>query len=281
MATQDDGGARAGFLAIGGRRIETAWWGPEPASAPTIVLLHEGLGCVGLWRDVPARLAAATGLGVFAWSRLGYGRSDGTALPRPRDYLDREARDWLPRVLDAAGIGDCVLVGHSDGASIAAIHCGTVHDPRVRGAVLIAPHVNVEAMCVAGVAEAKTRFDTGDLRARLARWHADVDGAFRGWNDIWLDPAFAATFDLTAEAGGITVPLLSIQGDADPYGTAAHVEILAREARGPTETMILPGIGHAPQFEAADVTLGAIARFARACLGTGGQGGPGDARDRP
>ena len=137
-----------GFVRIDGRQIETGRWGPPPELAPALVLLHEGLGSVGLWRGFPAELAAATGQAVFAYSRLGYGGSDTIALPRPLDYMHDEAREMLPRVLDAGGIGPCVLVGHSDGASIAAIHAGATPDPRVQGLVLIAPHFFVEDICV-------------------------------------------------------------------------------------------------------------------------------------
>lgn len=255
-----------GWIALpDGRRMETAWWGPPPAAAATLVLLHEGLGCIALWRDLPARLAAATGLGVFAYSRLGYGRSDSIPLPRPLDYLHREAREVLPRVLDAAGIRRAVLVGHSDGASIALVH-GALRDPRIAGIVAMAPHVIVEAITVAGVEEARARWDTTDLRTRLARHHRDPEAAFLGWNDAWRDPALAAGFDLRPDLAALGTPVLAVQGEADAYGSVQQVRIIEAAAAGPVETLVLPGIGHVPQQEAPDRVLPAIADFAARCL---------------
>ena len=176
-------------MMLDGRTLETQWWGPGPDAAPTLVLLHEGLGCVALWRDFPEALAAATGCGVFAYSRFGYGGSDSVALPRPMSYMHDEAVDVLAAVLDAAGVRRAVLLGHSDGGSIAAIHAGAVRDPRVVGVVLMAAHFFVEDLNIASIRAIKENYEQGDLRARLARYHRDVDVAFRGWNDAWLDPA--------------------------------------------------------------------------------------------
>ena len=181
-----------GEVVADGKRLEAIAYGPPPAEAPTIVMLHEGLGCLALWRDFPARLAAATGWGVFAYSRAGYGRSDPVALPRPLDYMTREARSSLPAALDAIGIKRGILLGHSDGASIAAIYAGEHADERVKGLVLIAPHVFTEEPGLASIAEARRAYETGDLRERLAKYHANVDVAFYGWNGAWLDPWFKA-----------------------------------------------------------------------------------------
>jgi pimeloyl-ACP methyl ester carboxylesterase len=167
-------------MIIDRRFLETAWWGPGPDRAPTLVLLHEGLGCVALWRDFPEALVAATGCGVFAWSRFGYGGSDPVTLPRPMHYMHDEALTVLPRVLDAAGVRRAVLIGHSDGGSIATIHAGAVRDARVRGVVLIAAHFFVEELNIASIAAIKAIYEEGDLRQRLARYHRDVDVAFRG-----------------------------------------------------------------------------------------------------
>jgi pimeloyl-ACP methyl ester carboxylesterase len=255
----------AGELLIDGRRLEAAWWGPPPEAAPTLVLLHEGLGSVGLWRDFPARLAAATGAGVFAWSRFGYGRSAPAALPRPLDYMHREAREVLPRVLDRAGIRSALLVGHSDGASIAAIAAGSGDAARLRGLVLMAPHFCVEPIAVRSIAAIRGEYATGGLRGRLARHHDDVDGAFRGWAEAWLDPGFPAAFDLTAELRRIAVPVLVIQGAQDPYGTDLHARMAAREVPGGARTVLLAA-GHSPHAEAPTATLAAVAGFAREIL---------------
>ena len=202
----------ASFLQAGGHALEYSWWGPGPGEAPTLVMLHEGLGSVGLWRDVPMQLAQATGLGVMAYSRAGYGRSDPAKLPRPLDYMTREACDVLPDVLRQVGVDAPVLLGHSDGATIAAIHAG---QSRVGAVILIAPHFFTEPGGLAEIARARDAFLSGDLRARLARHHAHPDSAFLGWNDAWLDPGFR-DWDVSASIDGITAPILAVQGDADP-----------------------------------------------------------------
>src|SRR6476619_6972496 len=165
----------SGFLDIGKQRLEYRFIGPGPDSAPTLVLLHEGLGCVGLWGDFPERLQAATGAGVFVYSRVGYGKSSPVTLPRPLTFMHDEAKVVLPEVLDAIGFRRGLLLGHSDGASIASIYAGSVQDHRVRGLVLIAPHFFTEDMGIAEIARTRTAFETGPLRAKLARWHADPD----------------------------------------------------------------------------------------------------------
>ncbi len=247
-------------LELAGRRLEGVWCGPAPDAAPTLVLLHEGLGCVGLWGDFPARLALATGCGIFAYSRAGYGKSAPVPLPRPLTYMHDEARATLPAVLDAIGFRRGALVGHSDGASIALVHAGAVADPRVKAVALMAPHVFTEDMGIASIVEAKASYESGDLRRKLARWHDDVDGAFRGWNDAWLDPAFRA-WNIEEFLGSIRIPLLVIQGEADQYGTIAQIRAIECGAGGPVQTALVPDIGHAPYREAPEATLAALAAF--------------------
>jgi pimeloyl-ACP methyl ester carboxylesterase len=251
-----------GEITLGGSRVETAWFGPSPDEAATIVLLHEGLGCIALWRDIPERLVEQTGLGVFAYSRFGYGHSDPVTLPRPMTYMHDEAINVLPRVLDTAGIGKAILVGHSDGGSIAAIYAAAVRDPRITGLVLIAAHFFVEDLNIASIARIREAYETTDLRSRLARYHANVDNAFRGWNDAWLDPRFR-DFDITAGLRRITVPILALQGADDPYGTEAQLQVLRRHATSPLETKLIPGAQHAPHLEAKQTTIPLIANFAR------------------
>ena len=254
-----------GHITLDSRRLEAAWWGPSPAVAPTLVLLHEGLGCVALWRDVPALLAAATGCGVFAYSRFGYGQSDPQPLPWPLTYMQDHARDVLPHLLDAAGVREAVLIGHSDGGSIAAIYAGTAADRRVRGVVLMAAHFFVEDINLASIAGIRDEYLGGKLRERLGRYHRDVDVAFHGWCDSWLHPDFRG-FDITGCLPDIDVPILGLQGAGDPYGTPGQIHALQRLARGPCETMLIPGARHSPHLEAKNATLAAIARFTRACL---------------
>jgi len=246
-------------------RLEYRMIGPRPEAAATIVMLHEGLGCVGLWGEFPDRLQQATGFGVFVYSRAGYGRSSPVALPRPLDFMQREAQDVLPRVLEAIGFRRGFLLGHSDGASIAAIYAGSVQDHRVRGLVLIAPHFFTEDMGIAEIARAKEAFESTDLRARLARWHADVDNAFRGWNDAWLDPNFRL-WDITEVLGYIRVPVLVVQGADDQYGTVRQIEVAEEECYCPVDTALLPGVRHAPHREAPERLLAEVSSFANRVL---------------
>lgn len=250
-----------GFLAAGGKRLEYRCFGQAPAEAPTIVMLHEGLGSAGLWRDFPQEIADATGMGVFAYSRAGYGQSDPADLPRPLDYMTREAVDVLPQVLDAIGFRRGVLLGHSDGATIAAIYAGSVEDFRVRGLVLMAPHFFTEDMGLAEIASAKQAFEAGDLRERMARHHRDADHTFRGWNDAWLDPAFAA-WNVAEVIDYLRIPALAIQGRQDQYGTLAQIEELESRAYSPVDVTILDDCRHAPHQDQPEKTLAAIAEFA-------------------
>jgi pimeloyl-ACP methyl ester carboxylesterase len=256
----------AGFLDIDGARLEFAAQGPAPQDAPTIVLLHEGLGCLALWRDVPRKLAAATGFGVLAYSRLGYGRSTPVALPRPLDYMTREAVETLPRIIDSVGVRRAILIGHSDGASIAAIFAGAFDEPRLAGLALIAPHFFAEAHGLAAIGEAERAFAKGDLKARLAKYHADVEGAFYGWSRAWLDPAFAR-WSIAHSIERWRAPALAVQGEDDAYGTMRQIDEIHARARVNVETLLLPGCGHAPQFERASETLAALASFCRRVAG--------------
>lgn len=256
----------SGALAIGEHELEYRFTGASPAEAPTLILLHEGLGSAALWGDLPQRLAAATGCGVFAYSRAGYGASSSVALPRPLDYMQREAVDVLPRLLDAISLRRGILIGHSDGASIAAIYAGTILDHRICGAALIAPHFIVEDVSIASIAKIKQDYEHTELRGKLARWHRNVDNAFYGWNGAWLDPAFRS-WNISDVLAGIRVPLAIIQGEEDQYGTLAQVEIAQRECQCPVEVTVLPGAAHAPHREAAEVTLDTLARFASRILG--------------
>ena len=250
------------FLEVGDARLECRAWGPAPAEAPTIVLLHEGLGCVELWRQFPAEVARRTGYGVFAYSRAGYGKSSTGPLPRPLDYMTREAVDVLPKVLDGIGFERGILLGHSDGASISAIYAGTIPDHRVRGLCLIAPHFFAEEPGLKAIADAKTAYEVGDLRARLAKYHADPDNAFRGWNGAWLDPEFK-NWNIEEVLAYIRVPTLAIQGRDDQYGTVAQLESLQDLTYSPVDIELLDDCGHAPQIEQPEKTLGAIAKFVR------------------
>jgi pimeloyl-ACP methyl ester carboxylesterase len=254
-----------GFLELGRMRLEYRMIGPRPDAAPTLVLLHEGLGCVAGWGSFAQELAAATGAGVFAYSRAGYGNSSPADLPRRLAFMHEEALDVLPRVLDAIGFRRGLLVGHSDGASIAAIYAGSIQDHRVRGLVLMAPHFFTEDMGIAEIARTRTAFETGPLRDKLARWHADPDNAFHAWCGPWLDPEFRK-WDLIGELAHIRVPILIVQGEDDQYGTVRQIEVARQECYCPVDVALLPKTRHAPHREAAEPALRATSDFVNRLL---------------
>lgn len=249
------------FIEIAGQRLECRWFGPGPGEAPTIVVLHEGLGCVSLWRDFPEALAQATGMGVFVYSRAGYGQSSPANLPRPVSYMHDEATEVLPALLDAIGFERGLLLGHSDGASIATIYTGSIQDHRVRGLVLYAPHFFVEDVSIRSIEEARTSFDTGRLREKLQIFHGDnVDCAFNGWADAWLDPAFR-DWSIEDCIAHIRVPTQIVQGVDDKYGTARQIEMAQDEAYSPVDAVIIADCGHAPHLEQRDKTLAVTVAF--------------------
>ncbi|HEY0380876.1 MAG TPA: alpha/beta hydrolase [Candidatus Elarobacter sp.] len=244
-------------VVVGGKRLETVRWDGDPAR-PAIVMLHEGLGSVSLWRDFPARVHERTGCTVVAYSRYGYGRSDVLREKREPEYMHHEGEVVLPALLAALELERPILFGHSDGASIALIHAGA-HPGAARALVLEAPHVFVEELSVRSIAAAKAAYATTDLPAKLARHHDDADASFRGWNDIWLDPRFR-DWNIEAYAARVRCPLLLIQGDADEYGTTAQLDAIA--ARVPkTEIVLVAGAGHSPHRDAPKLVLERVAEF--------------------
>jgi pimeloyl-ACP methyl ester carboxylesterase len=253
------------ILTVAGVRLEVARLGEPVAGRPTLVFLHEGLGSVSLWRDFPQAVAKATGCPALVYSRQGYGKSDPIELPRPLSFMHDEARGALPGLLEAAGIDDAVLIGHSDGASIALIYTGE-NGRHVRGLALLAPHVFVEPVCVEAIAKTRVAYRTTDLRDKLARHHgANVDGAFYGWADSWLDPRFLA-WNLEEFLPGIKVPTLVIQGEDDEYGTLEQVDRICRRVSRPCARVVLPACGHSPHRDQRAATLEAVAGFVRELL---------------
>jgi pimeloyl-ACP methyl ester carboxylesterase len=249
------------FVRIAGQRIECLRHEGR-RDRPTLVFLHEGLGSVAMWRDFPQRVAAATGHAALVYSRAGYGLSSPLADARRPDYMHAEALTTLPALLDELAIERPILLGHSDGASIALIHAGCgVRE--VRAVAAIAPHVFVEGLSLSSIAKAKTSYETGDLRQRLARYHADVDSAFRGWNNIWLAPAFRA-WNIEACLDTVTCPVLLVQGSNDEYGTLAQLDAIQRRVPGPVERIELAACGHSPQRDQPQATLAALQRFIEA-----------------
>ena len=254
-----------GRLVLDDGEIEYRRIGGDPA-LPVAVFLHEGLGCAALWRDFPDRVAAQTGAGALVYSRLGYG---GSSLPAggafPLDYMHVEAERRLPAILAALDIERPLLVGHSDGGSIALIHAGAFPDA-VAGLVVMAPHVFVEDCSIRAIEEARRAFDTGGLDRRLARWHRDAAGTFDAWNLAWLDPRFR-NWNIERCLPEMTAPLLAFQGEADPYGTRAQTDRIAAQVSGPAEIVLLPDCGHAPWREAGDAVMPAMTAFAARLAG--------------
>src|SRR3954451_9109329 len=219
---------------------------------PALVFLHEGLGSVALWRDFPRRLAEATGRRALVYLRAGDGVSPAPPTPRTPRFMHEEALDVLPALLAEHGIERPVLVGHSDGGSIALIHAS---EHPVSGLILLAPHVFVEDVSVTSIEEARQTFESTDLGERMGRYHRDPERTFRLWNDIWLAPEFR-DWNIEEVLGGVTAPVLVIQGEHDQYGTLAQVEAIERGVSGPVERVLLD-CRHAPHLEAPEETLAA------------------------
>jgi len=251
------------FIEIGDARLEYARFPATKTGLPPLVFLHEGLGSVSMWRDFPARVATETGAETIVYSRRGYGRSSKLAAKRQVDYMHREARETLPALLQSLNLRRPLLVGHSDGASIALIHAAGGHE--VAGLVVMAPHIIVEDLTIASIEVARDTYRTTDLGKRLGRYHDDPDHAFWGWNDIWLDPAFRS-WNIEALLPDIRAPILAIQGEDDEYGTAAQVTGIRDRVQVPCTVALLPACRHSPHRDQPERTLELIAGFTKAPL---------------
>jgi len=253
-------------IRMDGRTVAARRYGPAD-SRPTIVLLHQGLGSVAQWKGLPADLADHTGLPVFAYDRFGPGRPSPFTAPVRPDYLPAQALHVLPAVLAAARIERPLLVGHSDGGTIALLY-GAAHPDGLVGAVVVAAHVFVEDATVQGVADADRAYEVGGLRAALERHHgAGTDALFRRWADTWQSQSFRS-WDVRAELAAFRAPLVVVQGADDPYGTTAQVEAIAAAVAGPCRPVVLPGVGHDPFAEASAATLDVVAAFVPRCGAT-------------
>ncbi|MFO0588719.1 MAG: alpha/beta hydrolase [Polyangiaceae bacterium] len=230
---------------------------------PTLVFLHEGLGCVARWRDFPRKVASATGHPALVYSRRGYGQSSPAPLPRPLTFMHEEALSVLPALLQEEGIQDAILIGHSDGASIALIYAGAI-GRGIRGVAAIAPHVFVEPICVRAIEILSAQYDdpSTQVRERLAKAHKDVDNTFRGWAAAWLDPKFLE-WNLTRYLPTINVPVMALQGEDDDYGTLAQIDAVCAGVAGSSERVVLPSCGHVPMRDQPAATLAAVVRFVR------------------
>jgi pimeloyl-ACP methyl ester carboxylesterase len=251
----------SGFVTACGRTLEYQLIPAHQINRPTLVLLHEGLGSVAMWRDFPSRLAAATGCRTLVYSRYGYGESDVLQEPFGIDFMHREAREALPELLAALNIESPVLVGHSDGASISLLYAG---DGRfaVAGLVVMAPHCFVEDISIRSIEAAKRAFETTDLPDRLAKYHRDVKRTIYGWNDIWLNPEFR-TWNIEDCLAGIRCPVMAIQGEDDEYGSMAQIEAIAAQASAApdVELLKLADCRHSPHRDQTQAVIDAIVRF--------------------
>ncbi len=251
------------FFALPGGQLEYAWTGAAAPGPRALVFLHHALGSVTTWRDFPQRLADATGLPAFSYSRLGHGKSDSADPNRALDYLDHEAFEVLPRVLHEAGIAEPILVGHSDGATIALLYASMPHAPS-RAIVVEAPHIFVEDRTVAGIEAAAVEYKTTKLREKLMRHHgANTDDVFAAWADTWRKPTFRA-WNCEHRLPAIRCPTLLVQGIDDEYGTPLQVERIRDQVSGSAELALIPGCGHFPHQEKADETLAVMTRFVAA-----------------
>lgn len=249
------------FVEIDRGRLECRFERADAGAADQrpLVFLHEGLGSVGLWRSFPQAVRDDCGRpATLTYSRHGYGASAVVSEPRTDDFLQREAEVVLPQLLARFGLERPVLIGHSDGATIALIHAAAGHP--VAALVVMAPHVFVEDLSLAGVLAAKDAFDGGALRERLARHHADVEATFRGWSEAWLSPSFRE-WTIEGRLGEISCPILLIQGEEDAYGTLAQLDAIEARVAGPTQRLVLPHIGHSPHLEAPDVVRETVVDF--------------------
>ncbi len=249
-----------GTIEAGGAQLEYQCFGPRPDQALTLVLLHEGLGCIELWRNIPLLLAQQTGCGVLVYSRAGYGQSGSATLPRPTNYMHIEATEVLPEVLEKFAINKCVLIGHSDGATIAAIHAGSQNDFKARGLILIAPHFFAEDISIAAITQAKVEYESGELKEKLSRYHQNPDCAFYGWNCVWLSDAFKH-WNVSEVIDYLRVPVLGIQGGADEYGTLRQLDEIEHRCYAPFEKLIIEHSGHSPHLQYGDQTLPVMVQF--------------------
>jgi pimeloyl-ACP methyl ester carboxylesterase len=250
--------ANRGEVVAGGKRLETLWIGPKQPNRATIVMLHEGLGSIALWKDFPERLAERSGCGVLVYSRYGHGNSDELMEKRPVDFMHHEGEVVLPELLAKLEIDRPILLGHSDGGSISIIFAGK-YPEAARGLILEAPHVFVEELTVASIEQSKVTYQKTDLPAKLGRYHAHVDVTFWGWNDIWLDPDFRH-WNIESYLAAIRCPVLCIQGEDDEYGTAVQVEAIKAQVPQ-TEIMILPDCKHSPHRDQTEQTVDRMAAF--------------------
>jgi pimeloyl-ACP methyl ester carboxylesterase len=265
----DEPMAGLNHLIVNGQKLECVWHGPGPSQAATLVFLHEGLGCAAMWHGFPAALAQRTGCGAFVYSRLGYGGSDACELPRPIRFMHDEALTTMPALIQAAGIRKAILIGHSDGGSIALIHAGGTTASAVVGVITEAAHVFCEPLTIRAIEKARQNYTHQRLKAALQKYHgSNTHCAFWGWNATWLHPDFRH-WNIEEYLPRIRVPVLAIQGEQDEYGTLAQVDAIRTQAGAGAQESILESCGHAPHKEKPEATLEVMSRFVNGLLAQG------------
>ena len=250
-------------ICIEDKKIESVWYGSPPEERPTLVFLHEGLGCVSMWRDFPEKLSRKTGCGALVFSRNGYGKSDSSNFPKSLRFMHNEALNELPKLLAYYNIKEYILIGHSDGASIALIYAGESSAKGLIGIINEAPHVFCEPITIKSIEKIYESYTKGNLRERLKRYHGEnVDNAFFGWADVWLDADFLS-WSIESSLPKISVPQLIIQGNEDEYGTSAQVETIEIKSGSTVETFFLTNCGHSPHLDQGTKTLNKMCLFVR------------------
>ena len=244
-------------VVIDGKRLEALRYFSLKSSS-TIVMLHEGLGSIAMWRDFPEQLAQRTGCNVLLYSRYGHGKSQRLAEKRTVDFMHHEAKVVLPQLLECLQIDRPIVLGHSDGGSIALIHAGT-HPQAIRALILEAPHVFLEDVCTQSIQRISELYKSTQLATSLRRYHDHADEMFWGWTEIWLHPDFRS-WNIEAYLGAIACPVLVIQGEQDEYGTVAQVETITTRVRR-AESVLIPDCGHAPHRDQTAITLEAMSHF--------------------
>ncbi|MDH3232824.1 MAG: alpha/beta hydrolase [Alphaproteobacteria bacterium] len=250
------------FATAGGHRLHYEWIGPGPDDAPTLVLLHHALGSVETWGDFPTRLSDTTGLSALVYSRWGHGKSDPIPpSPRPRDYFEYEAWTALPELLTAAGVREAILVGHSDGGTIAIFYAARPHPAPVRGLITMAAHIFYDRHSLAGMKKGREAWLRGEMAAGMERYHGDrAEGMYRSWSDRWLQPE-ALGWNAEHILPAITCPALIMQGSEDEFGVPGQVDAIVRGVSGRAEGVLMDGIGHEPHREVPERIIATITAF--------------------
>ena len=248
------------FINVLDHELEISTIGDLSSNSSSVILLHEGLGSVSMWKDIPEKIYEYTGFNVITYSRAGYGKSSSVRLPRPLNYMSIEANNYLPKFLDHFDLKNFYLIGHSDGGTIAALSSGEKKHVNHHGTILVAPHFFIENFNIKSIREIKNKYEKGGLKEKLSKYHDNVDNAFYGWSDTWLNPEFHK-WDITKEIKKIKVPIYAIQGNADPYGSVKQVDVLEKNLSVQFRKLILDKCGHNPFFERLDESLFGIKNF--------------------